>query len=72
MDKQKPAVYSIDDVRRLLLHYRCGHVDGCPQASQNYWRMRPEYRPPNYGPDKPCGCGLDDLLGQVDQRSAQR
>ena len=56
-------------VKDVLLRYDARHALGCPQRQQNYWRMRGEYRPAAYGPDKPCSCGLDDLLGKPDDRS---
>lgn len=60
--------FSLEEVRKLLLQHDARHVPGCPQRGQNYWRMRGEYRPADYGPDKPCTCGLDDLLGKHDDR----
>lgn len=57
-----------EGLRLLLLKYDARHALGCPQGQQNYWRMRGEYRPADYGPDKPCSCGLDDLLGKPDDR----
>jgi hypothetical protein len=42
------------------------HGAGCPEKQQAYWRMRPEYRRPGYGPDRPCSCGLHELLGIED------
>jgi len=56
-------------VADLLRKYDARHERTCPQSQQNYWRMRPEYRPFGYGADKPCSCGLDDLLGKVDDRA---
>lgn len=55
-------------LRGLLKKHDARHVAGCPQGQQNYWRLRPEYRPAHYGPDKPCTCGLDEILGQHDDR----
>jgi hypothetical protein len=55
-------------IARLLLEFDARHKDKCPQRQQNYWRARPEYRPPNYGPDKVCTCGLDAILGKADDR----
>jgi hypothetical protein len=51
----------------LLLRYDARHVNDCPQKLQNYWRMRPEYRTYKHT-DKPCTCGLDDILGKHDDR----
>ena len=63
-----PNLFTRDLVVAALLRYDARHVGDCPQRRQNYFRMRPEYRPPDYGPDKPCTCGLDDLIGRVDDR----
>lgn len=63
----------------LLLKYDARHKRDCPQAQQNYWRMRPEYHPDfsnglirsglaPYGPDRLCTCGLDEILGKPDDR----
>jgi hypothetical protein len=54
-------------IQSLLVRYDARHVDGCPQRQQNYWRLRPEYRPAGHV-DKPCTCGLDDILGKPDDR----
>lgn len=60
------------DVKQLvalaLLKYDARHLVDCPQRQQNYWRLRPEYRPPEYGEDRPCTCGLDELMGHTDDR----
>ena len=55
-------------VAKLLLKYGARHQSGCPQGQQNYWRVRPEYRPFEYGPDRLCTCGLDTILGKPDDR----
>lgn len=55
-------------VRGLLKKYDARHLSDCPQRQQNYWRLRGEYRPADYGPDKECTCGLDDILGKPDDR----
>lgn len=55
-----------DKVRTLisfyLSKYGAQHLEDCPAYQQEYWKMRPEYRPTDYGPDKPCTCGLSGLL----------
>jgi len=65
MAPDNAAVFVYEVLREELLRYDARHVSGCPQLEQNYWRMRPEYR---RGPDKPCTCGLDALLGKHDDR----
>jgi len=57
------------EVKALLLRYDARHERTCPQRQQNYWRLRGEYRPSSYGPDRPCNCGLDELLGHHDIRA---
>lgn len=59
--------YTLESLQATLRRYEAQHVPDCPQRKQIYWRMRPEYRPSSYGPDRPCTCGLDDLLGEHDK-----
>ena len=72
---ERGELYSLADVRTLLLNYDARHVVSCPQRAQNYWRMRPEYGPggtfsmEKARPDKPCTCGLDQTLGKHDDRA---
>lgn len=73
---QAGRLYTPEHLSELLLRHDARHVGACPQGKQNYWRMRPEYRNESalvvtgapYGPDRPCTCGLDDLIGKVDDR----
>ncbi|CAB4177402.1 hypothetical protein UFOVP998_32 [uncultured Caudovirales phage] len=50
-------------VSQLLLHFGARHRNDCPGARQVYWRMRPEYRSRGWGADKPCVCGLSEIVG---------
>lgn len=62
-------LYGVKEIKEILLRYDARHKEGCPQREQAYWRMRPEYRPQGYGPDKACTCGLDVWLGHRDDRA---
>lgn len=55
-------------LRELLLQFDARHAVGCSQRQQNYYRMRPEYRP-TWHREQRCTCGLDDILGQHDDRA---
>jgi len=69
MDPDNAAQFADEVLREYLLRYDARHQGTCPQRQQNYWRMRGEYRPSGYGPDKPCVCGLDQILGKHDDRA---
>lgn len=60
-----PVTVSKDDlcgmIGQLLKHYEAQHQRGCPERMQDYWKIRPEYRPHGHV-DQPCTCGLDSWL----------